>query len=793
LTLIVSIALAYFLNNRVHLGQEYLPALGKLLNPYTGIWQNARSSNKLEDLQISHPSLNGEVEVVFDKRLVPHIFASDMHDLLFAQGYVEAYLRLWQLDISWRNGAGQVAEVAGVKAAKLDLRMRKLGLNKAAQTAADAWEKLKSEDSVADAYVDGINHFIENNSDQLPIEFKIINYKPTKWNWFKSACIQKSMGLVLASMADDLSNTNAIAHFCKENFDYLYPEHDQLQSPIIPAGTSYPFEAKKRATPANVHHEGLLQDLTVVKSPKGIGSNNWAVGSSKTKSGFPILANDPHLDLTLPSIWYEVHLNAPGINAYGVSFAGVPGILIGFNEQIAWGVTNVGHDVRDYYTIDWTDDKKTKYQVDGKELIAEQRKEVVKVAGGIDQEIIIKETVFGPIYYDSEIENQPDLAIQWLITAKPTSPELNTCVDVISASNYEEFKTATAQFDIPAQNFVYADRTGKIALRINGKLPVKYDQEGRFVKKGNSITHKWTEYIPRAQNPQNEAPAKDIIGSANQVSAATDYPYYYTGAFEDFRGRRLYQELERRNNMDVSDMKALQLDNHSLRAKQLLPILLQHLDKSQFTDQQTEIYTEVSNWDYNYDMGQKAPSYFDAWFRVFESLYWDEMDNDFTLYRPEGWRCIEIYQNSDDPFADIVKTEKKEDISDLTQQSFEHMAGLFAEIEDHNWEAQGNFNIRHLANIPGFGSGPIDIGGSPDALNAIRKKGVGPSWRMIVDLENPTKALGVYPGGQSGDPASAYYSDAIETWRTGEYYELELYKSPDAMSNNKLFTMHMQQ
>ena len=791
----ICILLIMMFNSRIPMGKSHLPPVGKLLNPFTGVWQNAEDHN-FSDFEIRSKALSEEVKVVFDKRMVPHIYAQNLADLFFAQGYIEAYLRLWQMDITYRSASGCLSEVVGNGALQHDKRMRKLGLNHSAQKSVETWKMLESYDKkIAESFVSGVNHFINQlQPKDYPAEYKIIDYQPTPWSLYKSALVQKSMANVLASHADDISNTNAKLHFGSETFNYLFPERDPDQLPIIPRYIGQVDPLLSRDQPSGVHYsQGLLKDLHVNRPKKGLGSNNWAVGPTKTASGSPILANDPHLNLTIPSVWYEVHLNAPGYNAYGVSIAGIPGIIIGFNDQISWGLTNVGHDVKDYYAIEWMDEEKTKYLLDGEEQLVEIREEVIKVRNGKDIVLPIKETYFGPIYYESTNDSVPDLAMDWLVNRTPTSAELNSFIDIPKCQNYEEFKLASAQFEVPAQNFLFADKAGNIALRINGKLPLKYQGEGRWVKTASSKTNKWNEFIPRSSNPQIENPEQGYVGSANQVSATDDYPYYFTGGFEDFRGKRVYQELDRLNGITSKDMIELQADNYSLKAEEILPFLITAINDQEKDNYSTKVYESLKSWDYRYDRDASAPGYFEVFYKTFEELYWDEFEEDFTMYKPDTWRFHDLVLNQqNEPFADLVETEEIENASDIASLAFAQSCEKLKEDDKlSKWSSFRPTKINHLANIPGFGTGTLEVGGHGDVLNAINRGGFGPSWRMIVDLQKDGKALGIFPGGQSGNPGSKFYKNNIQKWVDMEYNELHLYQNSNEMGNDIMFTVNM--
>ena len=472
--LLLNLFLLNLLNSGFHVAGEDIPALGRLLNPEKGVWRNAENAIKHKDQRIKIDGIEAPIEIHFDQRMVPHIYASNMEDALFAQGYIEAYFRLWQMDFISRAAGGRLAEVVGSKALRRDIRQRKTGMMMAAENALESWSQ--HDNAIMTKYIDGVNAYIDKlKSSDYPIEFKLLGYNPEKWTALHSALVLKSMTSTLASYNEDIGATNTLNQLGEELFDQLFPNIDPDQTPVIPNEVAYSIEnMPSRLKPdGQLYAEGFFEDLTIYKGMKGVGSNNWAVHRKKTEAGNTLLCNDPHLNLTLPSIWIEMHIVTPEFNAYGVSIPGMPGIMIGFNENIAWGNTNVGHDFTDYYTIDWIDEKKTKYMLDGQPVPVSIRKEAIKIKDAEDYEFEMKLTHFGPVYAESEGSTTPDLARDWIGYKKHGLDETSVFVNVMKSKNYSEFKSASNQFFAPAQNFLFADRAKYCALRVNGNLALK--------------------------------------------------------------------------------------------------------------------------------------------------------------------------------------------------------------------------------------------------------------------------------------------------------------------------------
>ncbi len=796
ISLVVTIGMVFLLNNPIQSGSTSIPAVGKLLNPFSGFWQNAEKVGDYKSEELDLPQLNAPVTVVYDDRLVPHVFAESIEDASFVQGYVTAQHRLWQMDISTRATSGRLAEILGPRLIKRDKVQRRKGILESAEKAAKEWEKNFEKDKSLSAYTDGVNAWVAQLSPKdYPIEYKLLGYKPEPWTTLKSAVFVRSMAESLCSREDDLESSNALKALGRETFDFLFPEYNPKQSPIVPEGTEWDFQRP-------VEEDGALQLSSTDYIPERpwkkpspfLGSNNWAVAASKTANGNPILCSDPHLNLTLPSIWYEMQIHTPESNSYGATLPGMTGVIIGFNENIAWGETNVGHDVMDWFKIKWTDDKKDTYLLDGKETKVTWRVEEIKVKGG---EIIldtVKYTVWGPIVHDDPGSVYQDMAMRWLPNVQYSSDEPATFMEMNKAKNYEDYSDALKNYIAPAQNFVFAAKDGDIAIKANGRLPVKRKEQGRFVQDGSDSKNNWQGMIPMDQIPQVKNPERGFVSSANQHSTTPDYPYYYNGGFEDYRGRILNRELEGMDKVTVEDMMKLQNSNYSLKAEEVMPLFLNAMKESGQDEKESSMLKTMREWDYNYSANDAAPSFFNMWFDAFNKMTWDEIyaleDKGVMLY-PESWRTIELLESDpENAFFDDKSTPEVEVAKDMVQKSFEAMLKKVDELggseESLKWADQRDLVVGHLGQISAFSSERIISGGFGDALNASGSK-AGPSWRMVVELGDEVNAYAVYPGGQSGNPGSPFFKNMLEKWTKGEYYKLHFAKSPEDLKDVTLF------
>ncbi|HEV2833368.1 MAG TPA: penicillin acylase family protein, partial [Hanamia sp.] len=379
---IITAALVVILNSTL-----LLPApLGKLLSPQNGLWQNAEPVDQDYSAQLEFPQLKGKVNVYFDERLVPHVFAENDNDAYFVQGYLHAKFRLWQMEFQTHAAAGRLSEIVGKQAIDFDRDKRRLGMVYAAEIAEKEVEKDPESLAECNNYTAGVNAYIESlNEGTLPLEYKLLGYYPEKWTNLKTALFLKYMALDLAGFEYDFEATNAKSVFSSADFDKIYPVVMDSLDPIVPKGTVFDkpgIEVKIPASADSLYFK--KKDTTHVHEHKpnpDNGSNNWAISGSRTKSGSPILCNDPHLGLNLPSLWYEMQISTPTYNAYGATFPGAPAVIIGFNDSCAFGFTNAMRDVRDYYEIKFKDDSRKEYWFDSAWKTTTFRIEKIKVKG----------------------------------------------------------------------------------------------------------------------------------------------------------------------------------------------------------------------------------------------------------------------------------------------------------------------------------------------------------------------------------------------------------------------------
>lgn len=784
--LLLTLGLTLFLQTHHPLGTS-LPALGRLMSPFQGFWQQAEPRGAMPEMALTDAALKAPVEVVFDDRRVPHVFAENETDAVFVQGYVTASFRLWQMDLATRAVAGRLAEVLGEQALENDLRQRRKGILVAAEATLAALQTSPEEKEILEAYAAGVNAFIEQLQPRdYPLEFKLLGYRPEAWTPLKTILFFKNMAETLCSRNEDVPSSNTLALLGESLFSDLFPEYNPQQSPVIPVGTPWDFqpvtvEAKDSVSSPMIGFFDGGPDLP--QPPPFLGSNNWAVSGTKTASGYPILCNDPHLQLSLPSIWFEIQLHTPQSNVYGVSLPGVPGVIIGFNEFVAWGMTNVGHDVLDWYAIKWLDAAKTQYAYDGGSLPVTYQIEEIRVRGKATVVDSVKYTVWGPIVEQREGEPYQDLARHWLANDLPEKRdfyEVGAFQRLNQSRNYADYRAALLGYDAPAQNFVFASNEGDVAITVNGHFPLRRREQGRFVQDGSSSANAWAGFIPRDQVPAVKNPPRGFVASANQHSTDPSYPYYYLGGFDDYRGRIINRTLDSLKQVTIADMMALQANSQSIKAEEAVPLLLAMTPQQGLSPEERMLLDLLAKWDYRFTHQSQAPIAFQAVFDSAYQLTFDELlplADSLPVLAPEAWRFIALLKDTPDHLLfDRQQTPVREKASDILLLGLQQAARAWVTPlrEGLTWAEVNKSSVNHLLRLPAFSSGLLDTDGYADAPNAVRGTH-GPSWRMIVALGPNRQAYGVFPGGQSGNPGSFFYDNMISQWVAGEYNELHLW------------------
>nr|MDQ6903524.1 penicillin acylase family protein [Bacteroidota bacterium] len=583
--------------------------------------------------------------------------------------------------------------------------------------------------------------------------------------------------------------------------DKLYPIIMDSVDPIVPKGTVFPkpgIDVKIPASADSLYFD--TKDSTTIDEQKpdpNNGSNNWAVNGTKTKSGYPILCNDPHLGLNLPSLWYEMQITTPTYNAYGVTFLGAPFIIIGFNDSCAFGVTSAERDVRDYYEVKFKDDSRKEYWFDSQWVKTDFRIEKIKLKGEADYLDTVAYTKMGPVMYDKSYSggrntNNKYYAVRW--KAHDPSNELKMFTLLDKAKNYNDYLEAIKYLHTPGQNCAFASKSGDIAIWDQGEFPAKWERQGDFVMPGTDSSYFWQGMIPQDENPHQINPPRGFVSSANQLPADTAYPYYLGGSFPPYRGLEINKRLSAMNNITTQDMMTLQTDNYNVFAEQAMPVFLKNMDVSKLSNDEQKYYDILKSWNLRNDADSRGATLF--------VLTWDSLENDvwkdeflktnLQLMMPHESTLLEnILKDSAFKFLDNINTPQKETLSDDITTAFKQAAKVAADADaDGNlsWAKYKDTKVLNLARIEAFSRLHLPIGGGTNTINAANEQH-GPSWRMIVSLTPQTEAYAVYPGGQSGNPGSKYYDNFIDTWAQGKYFTIWIMKPTDTKSDHVKWKM----
>lgn len=770
-----------------------LPApLGKLLSPQHGIWQNAEPVNEDFTANLSFPQLTGKVNVYLDDRLVPHIFAEQENDAYFVQGFLHAKFRLWQMELQTLAAAGRASEVIGDAALEHDREFRRLGMVYAAENSLKEVEKDAAIKAACDAYSAGVNAYIESLSEsQLPIEYKLIGYRPEKWSNLKTALFLKYMSYDLAAHENDFEVTNAKSFFSKEDFAKLYPSIPDSSDPVIPKGTKYSKPKVQVAIPSSADSLYFSNtspiSINEQKPDKDNGSNNWAVSGKKTKSGYPILANDPHLGLNLPSLWYELQISTPNFNAYGVSFPGAPGIVIGFNDSCAFGFTNGGRDVRDYYEIKFKNDSRKEYWFNNEWIQTDFRYETIRIKGNPDFIDTVAYTVFGPVMFDNNFTGNKtpgnkNYAVRWM--AHDPSDELKAFYLLDRAKNYADYQSAIVDLHTPGQNGAFACKNGDIAIRTQGEFPAKWKGQGDFVMPGTDSIYMWQAMIPMDETPFQYNPERNFVSSSNQRPADSTYPYYLGSGYTPYRGIIVNRRLNAMNNITIDDMKRLQTDNYNVFGEMATPVFVKNMIENELSNDEKKYFDILKTWDHRNDINSRGATIFYLTWEHFEDTVWnDEFEKaPEVIKKPFESTLLEaVLKDSAFKFLDNINTSQIETLADDVTASFKKAVVELKDAENKGrieWARYKDTKVEHLAKLEPFSRFHLPIGGGTHCINAA-KSNHGPSWRMIVSLTPQTEAYGVYPGGQSGNPGSKFYDNFIDTWVAGKYYTIWVMKQSE--------------
>jgi penicillin amidase len=775
------------------------------------------------DLEVT--GLDARVEIIRDVDGVPHIYAETEHDLFFAQGYVHAQDRFWQMDF-WRHiGAGRLSEMFGDGQVETDIFLRSLDFTGLAERELTALPP--EQRAILDWYADGVNAYIGDRSPfQLGMEYSILplqasGYVIEPWTPVNTLTWGKVMSWDLSwNMLQEIDRANLSIDLPAERIAQLYPAYPDEHPVIVPSDQAV---SARRAIPqldpgalaalGDAGRKALAVWEITGGGFTGIGSNNWVVGGSHTASGLPILANDPHLAIQMPSIWYQNGLHCTGACPYqlmGFSFAGTPGVILGHNDHIAWGVTNEAVDTQDLFLEKVNPEDPTQYEHQGEWLDMEVRTETIEVAGGDDVSIEVMVTRHGPVISDTYFEDPPfqgsslELPDRYAVALAWQSLEPSTLVEAIlgvnRATNYEEFRSALAKWDIAGQNVVYADVEGNIAYQATGEIPIRGGGDGSWPVPGWTGEYDWIGTIPFDELPRMLNPPRDYIVTANNpVVAPGSGPLLSVDSDHGYRAARIEEMVEKAPvGYSVASAEAMQLDNRDGGAPNLVPHLLAVESQEKAV---AEIQDVIARWADGPDAFQADPdspgaaAYQAVWAQVLRLAFHDELPEDSW---PEGgsrWfeTVAALLETPEDPYWDDIGTEPVEDRDIVLEQAMadahDELTGLLGD-DPRRWR-WGEIHVGHFENqsFGQSGIGPIEwlfnrtaprrLGGGADIVNAVgfyppdgyRVDWI-PSMRMVIDLDDLAASTSMNTTGQSGHAFHAHYDDMLQPWSGGIHHPM---------------------
>ena len=779
------------------------PALGPLLDPAHGAWALARVAELPAHDSATVPGLGGRVEVRYDDRGVPHVFAPRLEDAWRALGYVVARDRLFQLELQTRAGIGTLTGLAGSRALPLDRETRALGLDAYAR---GAWARL-ADTAVARraaiAFADGVNAYAGRMSAaELPLEYRLAGVRPQRWEAWHTAALFARMGYTLAYNEDELRRERVVALVGPAAATALYPKDAPLQEPIEPNGATAPVERYVRIPAPGATDSARLVALRGLELPSArqdwtdaLGSNNWAVAPSRSATGHALLAGDPHLELSLPSIWYETHLVVPDtLDAYGVTFPGAPTVVIGFNRDAAWTFTNTDGDVLDRWVETVDDDRDpTRYRVDGawRPLRLEPTTYRDRSGATIATDTI-RWTHRGPM----QRVNGRWLSLRWTVLESGT--ELGAFVGIDRVAGAREFLDVMRGYQAPAQNMLVADRAGHIAIRSTGRFPIRPDNAGDALRDGTSSATDWRGDLPLERYPQAFDPPQGFLASANQQPRDPARDPFYLGAnwYAPWRAMRINALLRADSSVTPDEMRRFQTDAGSARADALVPLLLEGARRARLSGRADATLDTAARllgeWDRRYTRDNRRAVVFESAMRELRDRLWDELVPDDTtnvgdrVPFPADVMIIGLARDSanawwDDRRTAGVRESRDEVIAAALIEGYRAARARYGDPggDGWRWDRIRFANIRHSLGLPALSALDIPVQGGPGTLAPSEGSGrFGASWRMVVDLAATPRAWTIYPGGQSGNPASRFYRDRVGPWSRGELQEALVPRTP---------------
>lgn len=754
------------------------------------------------------PGLQAEVTVERDADGVPTLRAGNLHDLMFALGTVHAQDRLWQLETHRRIASGRLAEAFGPRAVDSDRFLRVLGARRAA---AAQWQRLQGEPrALVQAYTDGVNAVLARQGGALPPEFLLTGVRPEAWTPEDSLAWGVMMAWDLsANWGSELLRMRLARTLSATRIDELLPPTAPGDRPLPVA--DYPALYRQLGVAGTPLQTGALAPWWPLSGVEGVGSNNWVVDGAHSTTGAPLLANDPHLKLTAPALWYLARLEAPGFKAAGATMPGLPLVVLGQNEHVAWGFTNTGPDVQDLYLERFKPGDPAQVQTPEGFAPLQVFEEVIKVRGGADVRQTVRVSRHGPLVSDAGIADDVlgarspayALALRWTALDADVEP-VTASLGFNRARSVDEFFAAARDWRAPMQNMVVADRAGRIGFVAPGRVPVRRpdnDLKGLAPAPGWDARYDWAGWVPVDETPRERDPARGWIATANARVHAADYPHYLTNDWAlPYRQQRIEQLLRARPKHSLDDLRAQQADEKSLAAERLAPWLAQVRSTHRLA---AAAQRALQGFDGTMAADRAAPLIHWAWTRqLTRAVFADELGPlaDRTLAARSLREALEgVLERNDAWWCDDKRTAEAESCAARATVAFDaaldELAASFGDDPARwQWGAahQARAEHRPLSNVRAlarFFELRAPVGGDTYTLNVSRVSlrpdpstgelyldEHGPSFRGLYDLADPRRSRAMISSGQSGLPWTAHYRDLLPRWVKVE--DLPLWEAP---------------
>ncbi|MDH7488246.1 MAG: penicillin acylase family protein [Anaerolineae bacterium] len=739
------------------------------------------------------PGLQAEVRVLRDEWGIPHIYAQNNHDLFFAQGYVHAQDRMWQMEFWRRIGMGRLSEILGKSALDSDKFLRTVGFARVAE------EELRRMDpmtrNILQAYADGVTAYIQQHKGRLGIEFTLlgltgVKFDPEPWSPVHSLTWAKVMAYDLGgNMDSEIMRAVLLKKFGTDAVQQLLPAYRPDHPVIVPTGVAWQdVDTSLLAVLDEVNRFAGREVL-------GTGSNNWVIAGSKTTTGAPLLANDPHLAIQMPSIWYEIGLHGGDFDVVGSSFPGAPGVIIGHNRYIAWGVTNLGPDTQDLFVERINPNNPNQYEFQGEWRDMQVIQEEIRVAGQSEPvKLTVRITHHGPIVNDVMGPLPTGTALRW--TALEPNTLFQAVVKLDLARNWDEFRNALREWDIAGQNFVYADVQGNIGYQSTGKWPIRAHGDGLMPVPGHTGEYDWLGYVPFEEMPYLFNPSQGFVVTANHAVVDEKYPYLVSLEWSSgYRAARITQLIQAKAKLSAEDIQAIQADTLALGAKEILPYFLNLKPQAHELRQALEI---LKGWDYRFDKDSAGAAIFGAVvLHLVRDAYLDEMGASIfkQYFASSSMTTVAIAKGLEDPNwpwfddkrtaqvetrDDILLRALKDAVDDLTKRLGPDMPRWkwgsvhTATFRNQSLGKSGIAPIEALLNrgpVPVNGAGEV-VNNTPFNIMRPYEVSVLPSYRQIIDLADFTRSLSMHTTGQSGHTYHKRYDDMILYWRDVKYHPM---------------------